>query len=87
MSQDSQSQSDEHANRIEKLEETSGYADRHIEVLSSEIAQINKLVLGMSRRLMQLESRLSELNNLMSDDPGDVPPPHSAGPDIPKDPL
>tara|TARA_R110002073_G_scaffold1715_3_gene12383 strand:+ start:139253 stop:139516 length:264 start_codon:yes stop_codon:yes gene_type:complete len=87
MHQDSQGQPNGHGNRIEKLEETSGYADRHIEILSAEIAQMNKVVLEMSRRLMQLESRLSELNDRVSDDPGNVPPPHSAGPDIPKEPL
>ena len=73
--------------RIEKLEEACGYTDRQVEVLSGEIAQLNKLVLGMSRRVMQLESRLSELHDRVSEDPGHVPPPHSAGPDISKDPL
>ena len=78
----------QHEDRIQKLEESVGYADRHIEVLSSELAQINQAMALLSRRFTIIESRLSELNDRVgSDDAGQVPPPHSAGPDIPRDPL
>lgn len=74
--------------RIEKLEENAGYADRHIEVLSAELAQINQAMVLLSRRFTMIESRLSELNDRVgSEDAGQVPPPHSAGPDIPREPL
>jgi uncharacterized coiled-coil protein SlyX len=75
------------AERIQNLEESTGYMDRHIEILSGEIADMNKAVLGLTRRFAQIEARLSEINDRVSEDPGNVPPPHSAGPDIPKDPL
>ena len=78
---------DNQCNRIEKLEEASGYSDRHIEILSSEIAQINKAMLGLTHRFAQIEARLSEINDRVSEEVPNVPPPHSAGPDIPKDPL
>ena len=80
-----QSQSEK---RIEKLEENAGYADRHIELLSSELAQINQAMTLLNRRFTIIESRLSELNDRVGgEDAGQVPPPHSAGPDIPRDPL
>ena len=83
MSQNPQNQQE----RIEKLEQGAGYADRHIEILSGEIAQINKAVLGLTRRFAQIEARLSEIHDRVGEDAGNVPPPHSAGPDIPKEPL
>ncbi len=73
--------------RIEQLELAAGYADRHIEVLSAEITQLNKAMNAMSRRLERLESRLIEINDKVGEVPPLVPPPHSAGPDIPREPL
>lgn len=78
---------DQHARRLEHLEQASGYADRHIEILSGEVAELNKAMLALTRRLTHIESRLLELNDRVGEDPGNVPPPHSAGPDIPRDPL
>jgi uncharacterized coiled-coil protein SlyX len=73
--------------RLERLEEATGFSDRQIEVLSGEIAEINKAVLGLTRRLAHIEARLSELNDRVGEDAGQVPPPHSAGPDFPKERL
>lgn len=73
--------------RIEKLELASGYTEHHIEVLSGEIAQLNKTVATLSRRLGLLESRLTEINDKVGEAPPMVPPPHSAGPDVPREPL
>lgn len=73
--------------RIERLEHASGYAERHIEILSAEIAEMNKSVMVLTKRLAQIETRLVDLNDRVGEDPGNVPPPHSAGPDIPRDPL
>ncbi len=76
-----------HGHRLERLEHATGFAERHIEILSGEVAELNKAVLGLTRRLAQLESRLLELNERVGEDAGTVPPPHSAGPDIPREPL
>ncbi len=76
-----------HGKRIKKLEEAIGFSDRQIEILSDEVAQINQMILALSRRFTQIEARLSELNHRVAEDPGNVPPPHSAGPDVSKDPL
>ena len=73
--------------RITKLEESVGYSDHTIDQLSSEIARVNQAVLSLSRRLIHLESRLSELNDRVGEDIPNLPPPHSAGPDIPREPL
>jgi len=76
-----------HDDRLGKLEESAGYSDHHIEILSGEIAELNKAMLGLTRRFAHIEARLSELNNRVGEEVPNVPPPHSAGPDIPRDPL
>lgn len=73
--------------RIERLEHAAGYADHHVEILSSEVTELNKAMMSMARRIERLESRLIELNAKVGDEPPHVPPPHSAGPDIPREPL
>jgi uncharacterized coiled-coil protein SlyX len=77
----------QHQQRIEKLELAAGYAEHHIEVLSGEIAQLNKTVATLVGRLERLESRLIEINDKVGEAPPMVPPPHSAGPDVPREPL
>ena len=79
--------SENNTERIEKLELAAGYADRTIEVLSEEIAQLNKAMNTITRRLDRLESRLIEINDKVGEAPPMVPPPHSAGPDVPREPL
>lgn len=73
--------------RIQKLEETVAHNDHLTNALSVEIHELNKTVLQLVSRLSRLESRLIDLNAKLADDPGLVPPPHSAGPDIPREPL
>lgn len=73
--------------RIEQLEIALGYADRSIEVLSDEVAKLNKAMDLLIRRIERLESRLVEINDKVGETPPVVPPPHSAGPDVPRDPL
>lgn len=73
--------------RVEQLEHASGFADRHIEILSGEVAQLNKAIVLLTTRIQRLESRLVELNSKVGEEPPHVPPPHSAGPDIPREPL
>lgn len=73
--------------RIERLELSVGYSEHTVEVLSGEIAQLNKTVAAMASRIEHLESRLMEINDKVGEAPPMVPPPHSAGPDVPRDPL
>lgn len=73
--------------RLDQLEHAAGFAERHIEVLSGEVAELNKSVAALTRRLERLESRLTELNDKVGEAPPNVPPPHSAGPDIPREPF
>jgi uncharacterized coiled-coil protein SlyX len=73
--------------RIEKLELSAGYAERNIDVLSGEIAQLNKAMSMLTLRLERLESRIIEINDKVGEAPPVVPPPHSAGPDVPREPL
>lgn len=73
--------------RIRKLQESVAHNDHLTNTLSSEIHELNKTVLQLVSRLSRLESRLSDLNSKLAEDPGQVPPPHSAGPDIPREPL
>ncbi len=80
-------QPDASQSRMTKLEESVGFTDHTIDQLSSEIAKVNQLVLSLSNRLIALESRLSEIHNRVGEEVPNVPPPHSAGPDIPKEPL
>lgn len=73
--------------RLTRLEEAVGFVDHTAQQLSTEIAAINREVAGLVRRLTSLERRLNELNDTITDAAPLVPPPHSAGPDVPRDPL
>ena len=77
----------EHNERIEKLELAAGYAERHVEVLSDEIVKLNTTIATLKQRLDRLESRVVEINDKVGEAPPIVPPPHSAGPDVPRDPI
>ncbi|MBL4590353.1 MAG: SlyX family protein [Phycisphaerales bacterium] len=82
-----QSDPKNNSDRIQKLEETIAFSEHTTAELNGEIRLLNTTVLNLVRRLASIEGRLVDLNNRLQDDPGDVPPPHSAGPDIPRDPL
>ena len=73
--------------RLVRLEEAVGFADHTTQQLSTEIAALNREVSGLARRLASLERRLTELNDTITEAAPVVPPPHSAGPDVPRDPL
>jgi len=77
----------ENNERIENLELSAGYAERHIEVLSDEVTKLNTIITTLKRRLDRLESRMVEINDKVGEAPPMVPPPHSAGPDVPRDPI
>ena len=73
--------------RLTRIEEMVGFVDHTAGQLSGEIANLNREVAALARRLGSLERRLGELHDAVTDAPPNVPPPHSAGPDIPRDPL
>ncbi len=78
---------DEHSQRLTRLEESVGFIDHTSSQLSAEIAAISREIAGLSRRLAALEKRMLDLTDAVTEAPPVVPPPHSAGPDVPKDPL
>ena len=47
--------------RLDRLEESQGYSERMVELLSAEIADMNKRVQVMGKRLAALEVGLSKL--------------------------
>ena len=49
------------AQRVMKLEESAGFQDRATELLSGEIAVLNRRVAELQGHLLRLESRLSKL--------------------------
>ena len=74
--------------RIDKLEESLGYIEHDGSKLRDQIEELSKAVFSLTQRLDTLESRLVELRDRVgTEDRGLEPPPHSAGPDIPREPL
>lgn len=74
--------------RVAKLEESLGYIEHDGSKLRDQIEQLSRAVYAITTRLDTLESRLVELRDQVgTEDRGIEPPPHSAGPDIPKEPL
>lgn len=80
---------DKQNERLERLEEDRAFEERRSEQLSGEIAELGRRVLELAQRLERLEGRMESMNNRVGEltDAGVVPPPHSAGPDVPRDPL
>ena len=78
----------EHSDKLDQLEETLGFLELQNGRSQEQFDELSKAVHELGKRMQRLESRLVDLNDrLESQDPGLVPPPHSAGPDIPRDPL
>ncbi len=78
----------EHPDKLDQLEETLGFLELQNGRSQEQFDELSKAVHELGKRMQRLESRLVDLNDrLESQDPGLVPPPHSAGPDIPRDPL
>ncbi len=78
----------EHPEKLHQLEETLGFLELQNGRSQEQFDELSKAVHELGKRMQRLESRLVDLNDrLESQDPGLVPPPHSAGPDIPRDPL
>lgn len=73
---------------ITKLEEAVAFNERTIEELSAEVAKAFERIGALSRRIDELESRMTDLEReeILSADEEETPdpalerPPHSAGP-------
>ncbi len=64
------------------------FADQAVETLNEALGEMMASIERLSRRIEALETRLEDVvSNAGGDDPGLEPPPHSAGPDIPRDPI
>ena len=74
--------------RLSQLEESLGFIEVDSTRTREQIEELSKAVHELSIRMQRLETRLIDLNDrIETQDPGVVPPPHSAGPDVPRDPL
>lgn len=73
--------------RVTRLEEAVGFIDHASGQLGREVAAVNREVALLSRRLELLERRLLDVANGVGEAPPMTPPPHSAGPDISREPL
>lgn len=74
--------------RLDKIEEALGYLEVDGGRAREQFDELSKAVHELSTRMQRLESRMMDLNSrIETPDPGLVAPPHSAGPDIPRDPL
>ncbi|MEM9560512.1 MAG: hypothetical protein AAF995_09410 [Planctomycetota bacterium] len=79
--------------RVGQIEEASAFTDRSVEVLGDEISQLHAKLREAIRRISVLEDRLGRLTDRIDagglaqdDDAPDIEfPPHSAGPDVPRD--
>ncbi len=77
----------EYDRRLTRLEEAVGFTDRTGEQLNEQIVALTREIGSLSRRLASLERRLTDLHDSITEAAPVVPPPHSAGPDVPRDPL
>lgn len=73
---------------LNKLEEAVGYLEVDGTRAREQFDELSKAVHELSSRMQRLEARMMDLNSrIETPDPGLVAPPHSAGPDITRDPL
>jgi len=74
--------------RIDSLEESLGYLEVDGGRAREQFDELSKAVHELGSRMQRLEARMLDLNSrIETPDPGVVAPPHSAGPDITRDPL
>lgn len=74
--------------RLNHIEESMGYLERDGSRAREQFDLLSKAIHELGGRMERLESRMMDLNHrIETADPGVVAPPHSAGPDIPRDPL
>lgn len=73
--------------RVLRLEESTLFTDRAVEDLGEAVREITGAIERLGRRIEALESRLAQLDHAAHADPGPEPPPHSAGPRPPREPI
>ena len=75
--------------RLNTLEESLAFTDRQTEQLHEAVADLGQRVMTLTERMQRIEQRLGSITERLGDfeDRGVEPPPHSAGPDISRDPL
>lgn len=75
--------------RLASVEESIGYLEVDDKRAQDQMNELSKVVHNLSLSLVRLESRLVDLHQRFEApaDPGLVAPPHSAGPDITRDPI
>ena len=80
---------DENSPRLDALEESLAYTERQNEQLNEVVTDLGRRLVDLSDRLQRAEAKLGTLTDRLGEmeDRGLEPPPHSAGPDIPRDPL
>ncbi|MFG0305550.1 MAG: SlyX family protein [Phycisphaerales bacterium JB040] len=80
---------DENSPRLDALEESHAFNERQTEQLNEVVTDLGRRLSELTERLQRVESRLGTLTDRLGEmeDRGLEPPPHSAGPDIPRNPL
>lgn len=74
--------------RLTQIEESMGYLELDGSRAREQFDVLSKAIHELGGRMERLESRMLDLNHrIETADPGVVAPPHSAGPDITRDPL
>jgi len=70
------------------FEETVAFLEREGESLRKRTDELELAFYKFQQRLDRIEGRIRDLSEqLKESDPGLEPPPHSAGPDLPRDPI
>lgn len=77
------------AARLDRVEESTVFADRRNDQLHEEIAELNKRLHEASKRIDRLERLIDSVSRNVAEmgDPGTQAPPHAAGPDVTRDPI
>jgi len=75
--------------RITDLEQAHAFAERQNEQLNESLTEIGQRVMSLVARVKKLETRLEGVADRVGEftDRGVEAPPHSAGPDVSRDPL
>jgi len=75
--------------RVTSLEDALAFADRRHEHLDEALTEVGQRVMSLIARLKKIEARLEGVADRVGEftDRGVEAPPHSAGPDISREPL
>lgn len=75
--------------RIEQLEDAAAFTERNHDQFNEVLTDLGQRVVALTARIKKLDLTLEGLASRVGefDDRGTEAPPHSAGPDISRDPL